>query len=205
MADIQGLRDKYKLIKDERFFAELFDAEEYKAIKDRKLDVVIDIGALAGEFPAYVYEKAGIIHAIEPYKPHYKELLDNVMEYGLNDKVACYPVAIADYNGLGWFRTNDLRGGNNLAPKGSSKGQVVVPVNTLANFMFVYGITHVDLLKIDIEGNEVQVFGSKDFEDVAPLIDCIIGEHLSSFIEQFEKLGFTYRHVEGANMLFERL
>lgn len=197
MADIQGLLDKYSKIKDERFFGELFREEEYKPVLDLKDAVMIDIGALAGEFCAYAYDSARVIYAIEPLNENYQELEGNVKEFKL-DRVKPYNLALSNNNGTGYLTTDSTRGGNKLAESGQE-----VQTRTLAQFMKDEGIDRVDVLKIDIEDGEDAVFKSSDFKDVVGKIQMIIGEHLGGFQEYFKSQGFdviTHRN----NLVFKR-
>ena len=62
-----------------------------------------------------------------------------------------------------------------------------------------------DILKIDVENNEDEIFKAPDFKDVAGKIDFIIGEHLKNLQGLFENYGFTARVVEGTNnIIYER-
>jgi len=201
MANIQGLLEKYKNKEGERFFAELFEKGEYEAILNRKLDVVVDVGALAGEFGAYIYDKAGVIHCIEPFEPHFDELYKNIEEFQLT-KMLPYRFAVYDYNGECRMSTSSARGGNSIT--NNKEETQPTPCYTLARFIELNEIKHIDLLKIDIENTEVQVFGSKDFKDVVDRIDCIIGEHLGGEAgETLLSYGFK-RTQHMNNLIYER-
>lgn len=187
MSKIQALRDKYEKIDDERFFKEVFVDEEYKSALDIKADVVVDVGALAGEFCAYIYPKAKVIYAIEPFPDHYKELVENIQEFNLT-KIKPFNIALSDTNDFQSLKTNKARGGHNLSP---GEDENLVQTKTLAVFMQEQNIKHIDILKIDIEGGEQYVFGSEDFADVADKISFIIGEHLEGQRDRLKSFGFT--------------
>lgn len=196
MSDIQGLLNKYKGIPDERFFGEVFSLEEYKSVKGVKADVVIDIGALAGEFCAYVYDKANVIYAIEPYDPHYEELVNNIDQFGL-DKIKPFNIAISDTNEMGYLDIR-TRGGHSLG----NSGQPIERM-TLATFIINNKINHIDVLKIDVEGEENKIFASKDFLTVQDRISFIIGEHLEANKSFFTSLGFKTK-TENNNYIYYR-
>lgn len=201
MSNIQGLLDKYKEIPEERFFAELFEGKEYEPTLNTKADVVIDVGACAGEFSAYIYEKATKIYAIEPYSGHYKELEENIKEFDL-EKIRPFKLALSDYNGEG-----DLvvatRGGHVLTKGSKSSLTEKVQVKTLASFMKDQGLTRVDILKIDVENAENEIFNSKDFASVADKINFIIGEHLGQVDNLLLSFGFKAR-AHKQNIIYER-
>lgn len=200
MADIAGLRKKYEKIEGERFFRELFEDNEYADILTLPLDTVLDVGALAGEFSAYVYDGAGVIYALEPYSKHFDELKENIEEFGL-EKVKSYRIALSDRNGTSEFTTDASRGGNRL---GSGPHVETVRTRTLATFMGEKNIKHVNLLKIDIEDGEQAVFNAGDFPAVSDKIDAIVGEHLAGLKDRLAEFGFSCHETKGRNLLFTK-
>jgi FkbM family methyltransferase len=193
MKNLQIYKDLYK---DDRFFKEIFISEIYKAVFDKKKDVVIDIGALAGEFSFWI--NGGEVYAIEPEEDSYLELESNIDEFGFNVKP--YKLAIAKENGTRILDTrNGTRGGSTL---GGEIGQTV-QTKTLATFMNDNNILNVDILKIDVEGAELEIFNAPDFKEVVDSIKCIIGEHLQGVSDLLEGYGFKVTDC-GSNLLFER-
>mgnify|MGYP001603284396 CR=1 FL=1 len=191
MANIKGLLDKYSKVENERFFQEVVIGKEYEAAINKKADIVIDVGACAGEFGAYIYEKAGIIYAIEPYSEHYQELEANISEFNLS-KIKPYKLALSNYNGRGTLVIGS-RGAHRLVIGEGSDKTEKVQVSTLASFMKNVGIDHIDILKIDIENGEGNVFTALDFKDVADKISFIIGEHLGNIMsDALRKNGFIF-------------
>lgn len=199
---IQKLLEKYKDIPEERFFKELFEKNEYESVLDRKADIVVDVGACAGEFSAYIYDKAKTIYAIEPYSKAYKELENNIKEFGLT-KIKPFRVALSDYVGTGELANDVARGANTMVDIHGETEKV--PVTTLATFMKEQAIDHIDILKIDIEGAEFLVFGSEDFKDVASKIRFIIGEHMYGLPgETLKGLGFQEIYLrDNNNIIYE--
>ena len=181
---MKKLLEKYQNIEGERFFKDVFEEGDYREVKGLKADVVVDVGALAGEFSAYIYDQAQIIYALEPYPSYYKELTENIEEFNLN-KIKPFNLALSNYNGEGFIQNEGSRGASVLKEEGEK-----VKVKTLAKFMKDQEIDHIDILKIDIEGGEVEVFGSEDISEVIGKIDYIIGEHLDPTI--LRKLGFKH-------------
>ncbi len=195
MRKIDKLLEKYANIPDERFFKDIFDHGEYKAVRE-VYPVVMDIGALAGEFSAYIYDLAKEIYAIEPYSEHFKELKENIKDFELT-KIKPFNIALAGHNGTGKLAVA-LRGSHKLDEEG-----VEVETQTLATFMKNNDISHIDLLKIDIEGGEIVFFNSPDFKDVVGEIDVIIGEHFSGLLELMQNYGYNMT-VDGNNYIFKR-
>lgn len=198
---VLGLREKYAKIPEERFFREIFKSEEYKPVK-REPQVIIDVGALAGEFSAYIYDQAEVIYALEPHSEHFKELEENVQEFGL-DKIKPVRIALSDYNGKGELIIS-VRGGHRLTKESGSPKTEKVEVKTLATFMKDNNIKHVDILKIDVENSEDLIFTSEDFKEVADRIEVIIGEHLSGIGHILVTHGFREKN-HGVNTVYTRI
>lgn len=199
MANIQGLREKYKKIPTERFFAEIFEQDEYQAVLGLKTPVVLDVGALAGEFSAYIYDQAEVIYALEPLPSAYAELLENVTAFGLTN-VRPLQLALAGETTKRFLTEEAQRGGHALVDDTFAFPKIQVEAISLPDFMREYKIDHIDLLKIDIEGGEHGIFTSKDFPAIASKLDRIIGEHLGDEVkEALERAGFVMQEQKPGN------
>lgn len=77
--------------------------------------------------------------------------------------------------------------------------------NTIKTFMDGHSIKHIDVLKMDIEGDELEVLESADFP--ADRINTIIGEQhysdsrLESFITRLSSLGYRYTNIPGGHFV----
>lgn len=159
--------------------AETYGRKDYQVGLDHilkiKNPIVVDIGAYIGVTPLFFARHKGAkIYAIEPHPDSYKSLLENVR----GTSIVCINNAIADYEGVQYiFQSNKSIGMSVISPR-DLKGYDKIPVTTitLKHLFKSLGITHVDLLKIDVEGCEYEIFLSDEFKDVVPVIDYIIGE-----------------------------
>lgn len=203
MANIGGLIEKYKTVPNERFFRELFQDQEYLPARAVKADVVLDVGALAGEFCAYIYEHAQTIYALEPDPRFFKELSENVKEFKLT-KVKPYQLALGGASGMRNFHASNDRGGSQLREGGGDEGVVQAQTKTLAQFLNDEGIEKVDILKIDVENGEGEIFGATDFPSVASRIEYIIGEHLAGVDHILKELGFDQLESYKNNLIYQR-
>lgn len=192
---MKNLNKYQQLYKDDRFYREIFIDEVYKMVFDKKKDVVLDIGALAGEFSFWI--EGNTVYALEPQKECFEELTANIKEFGFKN-VLPFRLAISGQNGERSLETN-TRGGGYL----SKVGEVVQTVS-LASFIKENNIDKVDILKIDVEGAENEIFTASDFKEVADKITCIIGEHLTGLRGLFAEYGFIKVSEENSNLLFER-
>jgi len=153
----------------ERFYGDIFVGREYKEAKDKK-GTVIDLGACGGMFSFYIYDNASKIYAIEPYSKHFDELSNNVKGF---KKIKPFRLAIAGSNGERKLYIKG-RGGHSIVNKG--KDFEMVKAMTLATFIKKNKIKFVDILKIDVESAEIEIFSAPDFKEVADKIGFIIGE-----------------------------
>ncbi|MEK6880542.1 MAG: FkbM family methyltransferase [Nanoarchaeota archaeon] len=201
MADINGLLEKYKKIEKERFFYDILVCKEYKLVDSIKVNTVIDVGALAGEFGAYIYDRADVIYALEPMSEHYQELIDNINQFGLN-KIKPFKLALAGVNGKRMLGIHNDRGGHHLNLNSEKKEEV--DAITLASFIKQEKLDYIDLLKIDIENDEKEIFEASDFQEVANKISAIIGEHLGSSHNLLLNLGFEKIGEFERNILYKR-
>ena len=167
-------------------YDEIFKDEVYKKAFEgfsKKKDLtIIDLGANIGMFSIYAYPYAKTIYAIEPFSKNRRNLIANIKKNKL-DNVIVSDVAISDYKetALMYATDDNLVGAKIVRPPFADPAPVteVVSTMTLAQFMDSNKIDHVDILKVDIEGEELHVFNSPDFKDASLKIDRIIGEHFA--------------------------
>ena len=154
--------------------------------------VVVDVGACIGYFTLKVAPFATKIFAIEPLLENYNNLIENVKNNGITANV--YNLALSDKNGTAYLHTHNVYEDCQL--NNDSSGQAVETM-TLASFMTKHLIDHIDLLKVDTEGSEYQIFGAPDFKDVADKIDYITVEFHGGPKDILEKFGFKQIGVNG--------
>ena len=154
-----------------QMYQEIFLTGHYKKglnhIKKIKNPVVVDLGANIGLSVLYFSSAKCKIYAIEPDQDYYPLLISNTK--GID--VDYSDVAIAMTNGKRYLSGMSFY---YLEDK-SEKPQIVKSI-TFEKYLREKNIQHVDLLKIDIEGAEYEVFTSDGFKNVVDKIDTIIGE-----------------------------
>jgi FkbM family methyltransferase len=168
-------KGKYKInCDDPRFINDIMENKEYDFMDNDK--VIVDLGANIGVFSMWVYDRAKVIYAVEPSE-EYVNLDKNVKENELH-KIKTFNFAISGQNGSQIMHKNSGTGSWSL--KGViNEGNPVATVQTktLATFFKENNIDYVDLLKIDVEGAEVEIFSAGDFGDIADNIAFIFGEY----------------------------
>lgn len=124
---------------------------------------VVDVGANAGVFTiatARLVGAEGRVVAIEPNPAVLGRLAANVKGNGFEERVTILPIAIADHSARGLVVDHD---GNSTVAQvrildgDSTTASDTVSVRTLDEALDELGITHVDLLKVDVEGLERNV------------------------------------------------
>ncbi len=128
--------------------------EEYKG----GLDCVLDVGAHMGIFSCLMAEKkAKRIHAFEPYTPNFYRLCKNIQYGNFETTIIPYKIAVMDKTCQVELKNVGNTGMTCATFPGSVKGRTEISAGL--SFEEVVAMTgHVDLMKMDIEGTEYQIF-----------------------------------------------
>ncbi len=158
----------------------IFCRHEYSVPKGTK--VVIDAGANIGVFSIYASLKnVDKIYAIEPFPETMLRLKINIDRNNLGSIVQTIELALAGdtgtrnmvLRGVGYSQSAALLSIDN--PTGTQ-----VKVSTLADFLTQIDCGEVDMLKLDIEGAEYEVFQSSSVETLRKIKSIFIEYHPSS-------------------------
>jgi FkbM family methyltransferase len=141
----------------------IFSGEEYprSELQLQNNAVVFDLGANIGSFPIYLDDCNPDIswtcHSFEPFPDNYDLLERNIMANELQAKVVCRKEAIAGSDGEAVL---DAAMGFDAVSISNTVGEsgVRVPTLRLSSYAKKHGVTRVDLLKIDVEGAEYDIF-----------------------------------------------
>jgi FkbM family methyltransferase len=142
------------------FTPQLFDPQERAILQShiKQGFVFLDIGANIGAYALFVAAKAGPkarILAIEPQPDIFDRLTYNIQQnpFGTIKAVAC---AIADKQGdLTLFLDSRNKGESSVKIVGASQSaHVRVPATTLMDLIHQEGFSHIDAIKLDVEGAE---------------------------------------------------
>jgi FkbM family methyltransferase len=149
-------RSRLRVRSDETFvFYATYIAGEYQPLDIREGDVVVDAGANIGDFTIEAAHRAGpqgCVIAIEPNPLLWPYLEWNVNQNGLtNVKIVKCALGIPGNYVLIQKADGGTVGGT-IAPHGSG---APVRVKGLDEILFDLGYTHVDVVKMDIEGGEL--------------------------------------------------
>jgi FkbM family methyltransferase len=163
-----------------RYCDEVIGAREYDALLQGlgASLCVVDLGACLGTFSAWIYDRARVIYAVEPAVKNYANLTKMVEGNGL-DKIWMYNFAVgAGVPGFRMLHENGDCGSYTLAERDPDVYEWVY-TTTLERFLEMVDPdprVKIDVLKVDVEGAETEIFSSPAFADVVPRLPYIIGE-----------------------------
>jgi len=155
-------------------YDEIFINEIYKKCYDIKDgDVIVDFGANIGLFSLYALEKANIekTYMVEPLLINYDYMIRNMINNKKDDLHKCIFIkAGISEDGYTSIESGDI---------GCKLGIGTEITKTLSFMTFIeyYNVLKIDVLKIDIEGSEIQMFNEDTFNWIFNNnIDRIMGE-----------------------------
>lgn len=195
-------------------FHQIFTFRDYDIPLPFEPKNIIDAGANVGFAAVYFTNKypQARIACIEPEQSNFEVLRENTQGY---PNIKPFKNAIANQGGT-TFNVVDSGGGNwgfmTLDETATANKKVVDTVTTIGiqEIADQMGFNQIDLLKIDIEGAEKELF-EKNYESWLPKTRCLIIElHdgmkpgcSKSFFAAISKYNFSYRH-RGENLIFTK-
>ena len=168
----------------------------------KKMDVAVDVGANIGIISCWLSKISRKVYAFEPGSENIKFLYNNL---SLNDikNVDVIPCAVGDYNGEVDFFLRQSFGHHGANRKHITKiiRSVKLPIVRLDDFLQKRGVHSISLLKIDVEGSEINVLKGIEKYIKLQLISLIVFEHAPILfdkkdqrVEVFDYLSkFNYR------------
>lgn len=184
--------------------AEVYKDKVYDPYVVGKTDLtIVDIGSNIG-ITAYYFSHFGKVYAVEPSAEHFNILTTMIKFNKLDDKIVPINKAIYIKPGQFEFYHNknktmySLHGAVADTPGDLEKVEAI-PMDQLFE---ENKIDHVDLLKLDVEGSEVEIFSSEGFTKVASKIDTIVtethswnGRHPNQIKDALENNGFKVKAI----------
>ena len=140
--------------------------------KDKKLNV-LDIGANGGLFSLYAASVCENVFAIEPSSV----LCNNIRLFAkeINNITVCN-CAISNKEGMiSYYFFPDCTGQSTIHNRAKAKNAEAIKLSvnayTIESFAKKYKIDYIDICKVDIEGEEVNLFDDESIERLEPLVD----------------------------------
>jgi len=146
--------------KDRDIFAEIVLGNEYftNEIELNEKSVVFDVGAQAGIFSVFISDKAGKVFSFEPVPQNFELLEENIRLNVLEKKVKTFNLAVSGKKGKEKiFLSENNSGGHSVYGKGKF---VEAQTITLKDVFEENKLEECDLLKMDVEGAEYDIFYS---------------------------------------------
>jgi FkbM family methyltransferase len=173
-----------------------------------KFPVVVDLGAGNGEFPKRILEKypSSRIILVEPDPSLFREL---TKKFEKQDNVEILEAAVGnEENNYGKFYLSKNLVGNSLhkslIAEKDIQGDITVRIVTLEDIFSLFHLEKIDLLKVDIEGEEWNVFenfSKHDFERIQQIsvefhdfLDPSMRERSERCIKLLKEFGYTFIH-----------
>lgn len=177
----------------------------YAPLFEGKRDLVfLDIGANVGLVSIYAVPFCKRIVAVEPAPETFAALQKNTKPYPI---IECLAAALAPKNEPVDFFVNDINftASSTVNTYGS---RISVAGTTLAKILDTYGLTHVDVCKIDAEGAEGEALDYYAINNAKDIIDCYFiemhncpktsWEHkLGTLVGNFARCGYQHMTIEG--------
>lgn len=180
---------------------EIYVKKVYEPFLEGKKDLtIVDFGANVGLTTFYFKDYAKTVYAVEPSAMHL-ETLKKMLEFNKITNVKVCPYAISNKNGKRKFYHYSNTTAFSLAEllPNISDFEEVETVD-IKEFFTREKIDHIDLLKMDLEGEESYVITSDSFKEYAPKISVIVGEWHDTtpmikvqFQRALEDLGFKFK------------
>lgn len=187
-------------------FAEIYKDKVYQQfLQDKKDLTIVDIGANIGLTSYYFSQFAEKVITVEPSKEHF-EIIKKMVEFNKLGHII-KPVNKAIYTESKEFdffhnQNRTMYSLHTAVHDGSSQPEKVEAI-TMEQLFEEHKIDHVDLLKVDIEGSEIEVFSHPTFMRIADKIDLILterhswsGRHPNQLNEALKSAGFKVEKIE---------
>lgn len=156
-----------------------FDKVYESYFKERKGLTLVDIGANVGLFSLYASPHCDRIYSVEPSSEHFEVLTQMLAFNKLPCEVTALNCAISNQDGMAQLFHNQNTTMFSLKEAVNGLPDEVETVETmrLDTLVEAHEIGHIDVLKIDCEGSEVEILCGDGFEKIARRVDLIIGEY----------------------------
>ncbi len=141
-------------------------------------DVCVDVGAHLGEFSFITASRGATVYAFEP-TPSSRELLEENLELNpaLKGRISLQPQAVSDKVGFLEFVIGTKAETNHIRRATETSGKILkIRSTSLDAFVDRKHISHIHLLKVDVEGAEMLVFNGAKKLFAQKRIDVVMFE-----------------------------
>lgn len=151
--------------------AETVIRDYFRAIPAQRQRHMIDVGAAYGSVAGVFLNDGWSADLFEPDPACRQPLQKLLAKHGPRVRLFTHAVSSTDQESV-LFHQNAIAGlsGLSSSPFGSARSELRIRSVRLDSFLPSVGVTAVDLLKIDTEGNDFDVLDSHDFPALAPAL-----------------------------------
>ncbi len=200
VVEMNGVKIRFRE-RERGIIDEVFVENPYRIEEIPRGSTVVEVGAHIGTVTLRCAVERGCkVYAYEPSDRTFALLVENVRLNGLEDRVKCFNQAIGGRNEIRNFYVDELSGSSNLYlgqnPDFADRDLRVTPVQcvTLGRIFKDNDIEHCDMLKIDCERAEREVFNDET-ELYFRRVDRVMLEWHSydgeTYAEYLRRLGFS--------------
>lgn len=179
---------------DEAFFLLYYNIYEYREIKTfkrifRNCSVVLDVGANIGQTALLASQYADRVYAFEPLPSAMHRLRENIALNNITN-IFTYEVAVGSKDGRAHIQ--EPPESNSGLGKIGALG-INVPITTLDTFVKDNYLKKIDLIKLDIEGGELEALkGAVDtLKKFKPIVILEMNAGCSGIVEFMESQGYS--------------
>lgn len=183
---------------------EIYKDKVYDAYLSGKSDLVImDVGGNSGVTTNYFSDYAKQVYTVEPSSDHC-ELINKVIEFNGLKNVTLIKAAVSNSPGKMKLNHNNNKTMFSLSPEvaDTSLPSEEVELKSIEQIMQENNIDHIDLLKLDPEGEEGKILCGDSFARIADKIDTIIfeyhvwcGYNIDQIRTTMKDLGFSWHQM----------
>jgi FkbM family methyltransferase len=160
--------------------------------------IFIDVGAHIGKYSLLLARRAKLVVAIEPDPISFSALKRAIMINKLRKKIVALNIAVSDTDGQCFFYMHRSTVASSIKVSQGSFKILVVKSMTLDSIAETLKLG-VDVIKIDVEGAEVEVIkGAKNLltQHKPKLIMEVWEDNFNNVIDLLEGLGYKYEILE---------
>lgn len=158
---------------------EIYMQRIYAPYLEGKKDLtILDVGANIGLFTFYASQFASKVYSIEPSEEHIGVLAHMIKYNDIHDKVHFSRLAIAGKEGEVTLNHNEnvtMFSLSDAVKDPKLEGEKVEAI-TLLTFLDRNHIEHVDFMKLDVEGEEMNIVCGEGFEEASKRIESLVVE-----------------------------
>ena len=172
----------------EVFYSGTYDIDKFFTLPEKPL--IVDIGAHIGLFSLKamgIYKSAEII-AYEPVRENFELLVDNIGRNYLRDSVHLINKGVASQSGSYEIYINGQSSAKHSIIRSHDETKETREMDCigLTDIFLENKIDHIDLLKMDVEGAEFEIFRSAKIDDLNRIYGLVIEYH--EYIETVDGL-----------------